>query len=53
MKIPRTDLSIPDMFYNCPVCTKNKKGFWKLGSLVNHIKFKHPEHYIGKKVVLD
>jgi len=44
MKIPRTDLFIPDPFYQCPLCTI--PGYWKLGNLSKHVKIKHPEHYI-------
>ncbi len=45
MKIPNTDLSIPDSFYQCPLCPK---GYWNLGNLSNHVKNKHTEHFIIK-----
>lgn len=45
MRIPQTDLTIPDPLHQCPLCNK---GYWNLGSLSNHIKFKHPEHFNTK-----
>ena len=44
MKIPKTDLHIPDILYTCPECNSS---FWRLGNLTKHVKSKHPEHYIG------
>ena len=57
MKLKNTDLSIPDPFYECPVCkldpeiriSKKVKGYCNIGNLVLHIKRKHTEHYFGDK----
>ena len=45
MKIPKTDLHIPDILYSCPMCTI--RGYWKIGNLSRHVKANHPEHYTG------
>lgn len=42
--IPKTDLQIPDPFFNCPLCDYST---FRLGSLTNHVEKKHPEHFFG------
>lgn len=44
MKIPNTNLSVPDPFFKCPLC---KYTCFKIGWLTNHIEDKHPEHFTG------
>jgi len=53
MKVPKTDLTVPDVLYDCPLQCDDSHGkpycTWQLGTLINHIKNKHPEHYFGEK----